>query len=86
VDPETLYEGTTWYQCDFNIDGSFSPTEEWLNVKVVNPDQGQWIWSNGIKINPKPIFDSVEYEGSLTSVGQGAAGSTITIRGEYNMC
>ncbi|NCO52567.1 MAG: hypothetical protein GW875_10770, partial [Deltaproteobacteria bacterium] len=58
-----------------------APVSTPLAVKLVNPDQGEWTVPGAITINPKPTFSSIQYEGSLTSIGQGATGSTLTIWG-----
>ncbi|MFC2048668.1 hypothetical protein ACFLR5_00430, partial [Elusimicrobiota bacterium] len=75
-----LFDGTTYYECDIIIGSNFSPAEEGgslVDVTLVNPNLGQVVLSSTITINPKPVFTSLD----VTSGGQGAVGSTLTVTG-----
>jgi len=78
IDPETLFDGTTWYQCDFNVSDTFLPLAEPLDVKVINPDQGEYSLANAFTINDAPDFATV----SLTpaSRGKGAQNQEIIVK------
>ncbi|MCP3683128.1 MAG: hypothetical protein GY861_10595, partial [bacterium] len=73
----SLSAGSTNYECDLTIDSNFTPTGSLLDLKLINPDQGEYVLSNAVTINKKPAFTSL----SITSAGQGAAGSTVIITG-----
>ncbi|MFH1958204.1 MAG: IPT/TIG domain-containing protein, partial [bacterium] len=71
-------DGTSFW-CDLTISETFATG--WQDVKVVNPDQGEWTLTNGIYINPKPVITTLAHSSGKDTIGQGCTGATVTVTG-----